>query len=89
MVTDINLRMAFDLFDLDSNGKITPYELKKVLTQNKTDANIDEQWDKLVQEFDTNNDGCIDFHEFKAMMIKLHNEAEEEERGAAFAFMAQ
>ena len=31
MMTDKNLKQAFDLFDLDQNGKITPRELKHVL----------------------------------------------------------
>lgn len=30
-MTDKNLKYAFDLFDLDNNGEITPRELKHVL----------------------------------------------------------
>jgi len=31
MMTEINLKQAFDLFDLDQNGQITPREMKHVL----------------------------------------------------------
>ena len=31
LMTEKNLKQAFDLFDLDANGQITPRELKHVL----------------------------------------------------------
>lgn len=68
MLTEKHLRQAFDLFDLDSNGQITPRELKHVLG-NKDKAIPDEDWEKLVEEFDRNGDGMINFDEFKKMML--------------------
>jgi Ca2+-binding EF-hand superfamily protein len=32
MMTDKNLMQAFNLFDLDANGQITPRELKHILS---------------------------------------------------------
>ena len=70
-MTDKNLRNAFDLFDLDNNGEITPRELKHVL-QNEEQSLADSLWENLIDEFDQNNDGQINFEEFKKMMMKLN-----------------
>lgn len=53
MMTEKNLRQAFDLFDLDANGQITPRELKYVLG-NKDQEILDEEWENLIAEVDQN-----------------------------------
>jgi calcium-binding protein CML len=68
MLTEKHLKQAFDLFDLDENGQITPRELKHVLG-NKNKEIQDEDWEKLVEEFDRDGDGMINFDEFKRMML--------------------
>lgn len=72
-MTEINLRQAFDLFDIDQNGQITPLELKHILSNasNKQDIS-DEEWEAIIQEFDTNGDGQINFAEFKNMMLQMN-----------------
>lgn len=70
-MTEKNLKQAFDLFDLDANGYITPRELKHILG-NKDQEIKDEEWEKLIEDFDKNGDGMINFDEFKRMMITLH-----------------
>jgi calcium-dependent protein kinase len=64
VLTKEKLKLAFDLFDLDSNGVITPYELKSILTSSKNQELVDDEWDRLVSEFDANGDGTINFDEF-------------------------
>ena len=32
----------------------------------------DEEWHRLIEDFDKNGDGMINFDEFKRMMITLH-----------------
>ena len=71
MMTEINLKCAFDLFDLDQNGEITPRELRHVLA-NKNQDIVDQEWEELICEFDENNDGQINFSEFKKMMLNMH-----------------
>lgn len=56
LLTEKNLKQAFDLFDLDMNGEITPRELKHILG-NKDQELKDEEWEALINEFDKNNDG--------------------------------
>eukprot|EP01083_Nonionella_stella_P227837 807999_1 len=65
-------KQAFELFDLNKNGKITHKELKKImqgLGQNPTEVEIDE----LVKEIDADGDGTIDFNEFLAMLTRKAN----------------
>lgn len=61
------------MFDLDANGQITPRELKHILG-NKNKEIPDEDWEKLIEEFDGDGDGMINFEEFKRMMMQLHNQ---------------
>ncbi len=46
---------------------------------------IDLEWEKLVQEFDVNNDGMINFEEFKMMMGRFYESAMEGDIGAQLA----
>ena len=56
------------------NGEITPRELKHILGAKNDDgaALMDEEWERLINEFDSNGDGMINFVEFKNMMYSLH-----------------
>lgn len=74
LLTEKNLKQAFDLFDLDMNGEITPRELKHILGAKNDDgaALMDEEWERLINEFDSNGDGMINFSEFKDMMYQVH-----------------
>ena len=66
------LQMAFEQFDLDGNGVISVDELHKVLGGD--DKTVDKQyWMSIIKEVDKDNDGCIDFSEFKAMMNMMAN----------------
>eukprot|EP00347_Sterkiella_histriomuscorum_P024166 403332075 len=71
LLTEKNLKQAFDLFDLDQNGEITPRELKHILGGKNEDLK-DEEWEHLINDFDKNGDGMINFDEFKNMMYQLH-----------------
>ena len=69
ILTDKNLDAAFKLFDVDGGGAITVEELKKILGKGK---NIKEDvWNEILAEVDDNEDGEIDFEEFKTMMNKF------------------
>lgn len=52
MVTETNLKQAFDLFDMDKNGQITPRELKHILGPAGDSSIDDDEWEKLIMEFD-------------------------------------
>ena len=55
-----NLLNAFMMLDLDGSGKISKAEIKQALN-----GDIDnETLDKMIQEFDLNGDGEIDYKEF-------------------------
>jgi len=60
---------AFRTFDLDGDGRITRQELDQVLNGNQVQKTLGESTiDRMIQQFDTNNDGVIDFEEFCEMM---------------------
>ena len=61
------LKDAFSLFDIDHNGKISNIEISKVLGMDKRSKEIT----KIIEKYDTNKDGEIDFDEFFEMMKDL------------------
>jgi len=72
MLSNEEMRAAFDEIDADSNGLIDQYELKAVvdtLAQEDDEADADadmtvEQVEALIKMVDRNGDGLIDFEEF-------------------------
>jgi calcium-dependent protein kinase len=63
LLDEKNLKLAFDRFDLDKDGKLSKDEIKKVLgTTDNEYINI------LINYIDDNNDGYINFEEFKNLM---------------------
>ena len=61
------LREAFNLFDVDHSGKISNVEIAKVLGMDKRSKEIT----KILEKYDSNKDGEIDFEEFFEMMKDL------------------
>lgn len=64
-----NLIIAFNMFDIDGNGKITVEEIKSVL--NNDQISTESTWLDLLKEADANGDGFIDLKEFIDLM-NLH-----------------
>jgi Ca2+-binding EF-hand superfamily protein len=63
LLDEKNLKLAFDRFDLDKDGRLSKDEIKKVLgTTDNEYINI------LINYIDDNNDGYINFEEFKNLM---------------------
>ena len=75
------MKLAYDMFDLDGNGEITPFELKAILTTGKEDVK-ESEWERIISEFDTNKNGSLNFMEFKKMMLRV-NEKKMQEGGNA------
>jgi len=63
------MRQAFDLFDKDGGGSISPSEVKEVLGIGKKFD--DKIWNEIISEVDIDGDGEISYAEFKTMMEKL------------------
>jgi calcium-dependent protein kinase len=60
---------AFNVFDLDKNGRISEEELRQVLQNDQVETFLGRQEAaELMRQVDANGDGCIDFDEFMAMM---------------------
>ena len=72
LLTEKNLKMAFDVFDRDKSGGISQKELKFILGENN--VNVKEQlWGKMIQQIDLNQDGQISYEEFRKMMMDVIN----------------
>ena len=71
IITVDKLEKAFNIFDRDNNGKLSVEEIKHVFGGNE------EGWKKIIKEVDTNNDGEVDFEEFKTLMLGWNNNVAE------------
>jgi calcium-dependent protein kinase len=78
LLTEKNLKMAFDFFDRDKNGGISAKELKFILKEGNINSK-DSVWKNMIKEIDLNGDGQINFYEFKQMMKKVVMKKKEED----------
>ncbi|KAL1215263.1 putative calcium-binding protein CML23 [Cardamine amara subsp. amara] len=63
-----DLKEAFDLYDLDRNGKISASELHSVMKNLGEKCSI-QDCKRMISKVDSDGDGCVNFEEFKKMMI--------------------
>ena len=69
LLSQKNLKNAFNTFDEDGDGHISLEEVKHILGKNKKIS--ENVWTEIIDEVDENKDGYIDFDEFKHMMNKF------------------
>ena len=67
LFTDVNLKTAFELFDLDKNGSISLNEIKEVLGIKKNDD--DKVIEELMNEVQRTGNQEINFQQFKESML--------------------
>ena len=65
-------KRAFDLVDIDNNGRIDENELKKILAQISIEmgeeAPSEEDVKEVLEHLDEDNNGTIDINEFEAII---------------------
>ncbi|XBI15098.1 probable calcium-binding protein CML16 [Aegilops tauschii subsp. strangulata] len=64
---DAELRDAFDIYDINGDGRISVAELSKVLSRIGEGCST-EDCEKMIASVDVDGDGCVGFDEFKKMM---------------------
>jgi calcium-dependent protein kinase len=69
VLNEANLQTAFKMFDKEDLGYINALEIANVLGYGKTVE--PEVWHDIIREVDTDEDGKINFSEFRNMMCKL------------------
>lgn len=71
LLTEKNLRVAFEFFDKNNSGKLDQKEITKLLmTLTKKDV-CQTEVKKLIEEIDENKDGEVSFEEFTNLMKKV------------------
>ena len=75
LLSDLNLRFAFNMFDTDRSGSISKAELKMLFesSEKKDDA----LWNEIFAEVDTDGDGEISFEEFQHAMQRVITHSKE------------
>ena len=68
LVTEKNLKYAFDYFDKDHSGFLSPDEIKEVLGINNENEDANKLVNEIIKDVDINGDGQISYEEFKTMM---------------------
>ena len=63
LLSEKNMKLAFDRFDINKDGKLSREEIKKVLGVSEN-----EYINSLLKIIDSNNDGFICFDEFSSLM---------------------
>ncbi|XP_058184443.1 probable calcium-binding protein CML44 [Rhododendron vialii] len=65
---------AFKVYDKDGDGFISREELERVLTQlGFLNENASQNCETMIDTYDMNSDGVLDFEEFKKMMLVIES----------------
>ncbi|KAI8537360.1 hypothetical protein RHMOL_Rhmol09G0018000 [Rhododendron molle] len=65
---------AFKVYDQDGDGFISREELERVLTQlGFLNENAGQDCKSMIDTYDMNSDGVLDFEEFKKMMLVIES----------------
>ncbi|ESQ47289.1 hypothetical protein EUTSA_v10027972mg [Eutrema salsugineum] len=62
-----DLKEAFEIYDLDGNGRISAKELQSVMKNLGEKCSV-QDCRKMISKVDSDGDGCVNFEEFKKMM---------------------
>jgi calcium-dependent protein kinase len=68
LATEKNLKLAFDYFDKDHSGTLTPDEIREVLGLSDDNEKTKKIVNDIMKDIDINGDGVISYDEFKLMM---------------------
>lgn len=67
-----HLRDQFNMIDVDRNGNITLEEIRQALEKDRPWNLMDNKVMEILQAMDSNRDGLVDFEEFVAAALHVH-----------------
>ena len=68
LISEKNLKYAFDYFDKDHSGFLSPDEIREILGLSEENEDTMKLVNDIIKEVDINGDGQISYEEFKTMM---------------------
>ena len=68
LISEKNLKYAFESFDKDHSGSLSPDEIREVFGLSSDDENANKILAQIFKDVDINGDGMISYDEFKTMM---------------------
>ena len=68
LISEKNLKYAFESFDKDHSGSLSPDEIREIFGLNSDDENTSKILAQIFKDVDINGDGMISYDEFKTMM---------------------
>lgn len=74
ILTDDKLLNAFNMLDMDGNGRITKSDLEAVFKKNSPEGGNSEDVDEIMFEADEKGTGEIGFNEFKKLMLMMQRQ---------------
>ena len=74
LLSERHLRNAFNAFDANRDGNISLDEIKNFLSWGRKFK--DKTWERILSEVDIDQDGHVNFNEFKEMMKQFAKQSE-------------
>ena len=71
MLSKERMKAAFNMFDINGNGKISFDELRQLLDHGGLTTTKNDMYKSMIEEMDIDGDGEISFPEFEKMMMLL------------------
>jgi len=68
IATEKHLKLAFEYFDKDKSGNLSPDEIRDVLGLTGNKKKAEKLINDIIKEIDSDGDGLVSFEEFKKMM---------------------
>jgi calcium-dependent protein kinase len=74
MLNEKNLKKVFKIFDANNDGSITQEEMSQVWAGCGFDKKNTQIWEKIISEVDKNENGKVEYEEFRDAMLLLMKE---------------
>jgi calcium-dependent protein kinase len=68
LLSETKIDIVFRMFDKDESGFLDRDKMAEMLSQDELDTEL---YQRLIEDVDTNEDGLVDFEEFRTLMHRM------------------